>query len=163
MANFSCLELAYDPYGVFALVLTPTRELAFQIAEQFKIVGTEINLKVSVVVGGMDMMAQALELTQKPHIVIATPGRLVDHIQSSANAIFFKRIQYLVLDEADRLLDDGFKNDLDIIRGILPKNRMQTLLLSATMTKKIQDMEFRPNRKPFVFATSEGYLKNLYN
>jgi len=105
------LGLAEDPFGVFSLVLTPTRELAYQIAEQFRIIGAEINLKVCVVVGGMDMMSQALELAKKAHIVIATPGRLVDHIQSSSNAIFFKRIKFLVLDEADRL---GFDLDLNI-------------------------------------------------
>lgn len=112
-------KLSKDPFGfekygsnhsVYALVLTPTRELAFQIAglsletksaEQFKILGHEINLKVSVVTGGMDMLQQALDLTKKPHIVIATPGRLLDHIKSSLGAIHFKRIKTLVLDEVD--------------------------------------------------------------
>jgi ATP-dependent RNA helicase DDX49/DBP8 len=143
---------------VFSLVVTPTRELAYQIAEQFRIIGAEINLKVCVVVGGMDMMSQAIELAKKPHIIIATPGRLVDHIQSSSHAIFFKRIKFLVLDEADRLLDSGFENDLSIIKGKLgPLGSYQSILVSATITKEIESMDFGDSRgEPFVF-TSERY------
>jgi ATP-dependent RNA helicase DDX49/DBP8 len=88
--------LAYDPFGVYCLVLTPTRELAFQIAEQFRVLGASINLKQTVIVGGLDMTAQAIELSKKPHIIVATPGRLRDHITNSHNAIHFKRIKYLV-------------------------------------------------------------------
>ena len=148
-------QLGMDPYGVFALVITPTRELAFQIAEQFRVLGVSIHVKISVVVGGLDMMAQALELSQKPHIIIATPGRLVDHIQSSANAIHFKRIRFLVLDEADRLLDDSFADDLSTIFDSLPKKR-QTLLFSATMTPEIQTLSFA-EKKPFVYSCAAQY------
>jgi len=71
-------KLAKDPYGVFALVLTPTRELAFQIRDQFLVfAGQTVNLRISVIVGGMDMMRQSQELADIPHIIIATPGRLV--------------------------------------------------------------------------------------
>ena len=70
--------LAEDPYGIFALVLTPTRELAIQIAEQFRIVGKPIHLKDCVVIGGRDMVEQGKDLAKKPHIVIATPGRYVN-------------------------------------------------------------------------------------
>lgn len=75
-------KLAENPYGVFALVLTPTRELAFQICDQFKALGAEINLRTAVVVGGMDMTTQAKALMQRPHVVIATPGRLRDHLMN---------------------------------------------------------------------------------
>ncbi|KAJ3305093.1 putative ATP-dependent RNA helicase ddx49 [Kappamyces sp. JEL0829] len=145
-------ELGVDPFGVFGLVLTPTRELAFQIAEQFR-----IGLKVSVVVGGMDMMTQALELAQKPHIVIATPGRLADHIVSSSQAIHFKRLRFLVLDEADRLLEEGFRSELDTIFSTLPKKNRQTLLFTATMTEEIEALTFAPGRIPEVVATSERF------
>ena len=157
-------ELQEDPFGVFSLVLTPTRELAYQIAEQFRIIGAEIDLKVCVVVGGMDMMSQAIELAKKPHIVIATPGRLVDHIQSSSNAIFFKRIKFLVLDEADRLLDSGFDQDLSIIKGALgPQGSFQSILVSATITTEIESMKFGDGRgEPFVF-TSERYFTLIMN
>merc|ERR1719384_2973969 len=74
--------LSQDPYGIYALVLTPTRELAFQIADQFRAVGKPISLRECVIVGGRDMVMQGKDLANKPHIVIATPGRLADHIES---------------------------------------------------------------------------------
>ena len=133
------------------------RELAFQIAEQFRVLGTGIHLKQTVVVGGLDMMTQALELTKRPHIVVATPGRLVDHIRSSSNAIHFNRLKFLVLDEADRMLDDTFAEDLDVILSLLPKQR-QNLLFSATMTPEIEALQFSAKSKPMVYRCSERYL-----
>ncbi|KAI8926742.1 P-loop containing nucleoside triphosphate hydrolase protein [Entophlyctis helioformis] len=149
-------KLSEDPFGVFALVLTPTRELAFQIAEQFRVLGTGINLRQSVVVGGLDMMTQAIEMSRKPHVIVATPGRLVDHIRSSSNAIHFKRIKFLVLDEADRLLDDNFAEDLEVILGELPKTR-QTLLFTATMSDEIQALQESSTKPPFVYECAERY------
>ncbi|KAI9008171.1 P-loop containing nucleoside triphosphate hydrolase protein [Gaertneriomyces semiglobifer] len=125
-------KLAQDIYGVFAVVLTPTRELAFQIAEQFRVLGVGINLRVSIVVGGMDMTKQALELCSRPHVIIATPGRLADHVQSTTNALRLGKVKFLVIDEADRLLTDTFANDMEVVLDALPKER-QTLLFSATM------------------------------
>lgn len=75
-------KLAENPYGIHALVMTPTRELAFQIADQFKALGSGVNLRSTVVVGGMDMTTQAKALMQRPHVVIATPGRLRDHLSN---------------------------------------------------------------------------------
>ncbi|TPX61013.1 hypothetical protein SpCBS45565_g07358 [Spizellomyces sp. 'palustris'] len=149
-------KLAEDPYGIFALVLTPTRELAFQIAEQFRVLGTGINLKQSVVVGGLDMMTQALELSRRPHVIVATPGRLVDHINSSTNAVNLKRLRFLVLDEADRLLDDTFADDLACILDQLPKQR-QTLLFSATMTPEIESLNFSTTEKPFTYQCNTRF------
>ncbi|KAJ3337147.1 hypothetical protein HDU93_001528 [Gonapodya sp. JEL0774] len=133
-------RLAEDPYGVFGLVLTPTRELAFQIAEQFRILGAAINLRQTVLVGGMDMMTQSLQLTSRPHVVVATPGRLVDHFNSTHGAKeVFGRLKFLILDEADRLLDPTFAHDLDTILSALPPSRnRQTLLFSATMTPEME-------------------------
>ncbi|KAK9833967.1 hypothetical protein WJX84_002743 [Apatococcus fuscideae] len=76
-------KLAEDPFGVFALVLTPTRELAFQLADHFKSLGAGMNIKVAVVVGGLDMRTQSKALADRPHIVISTPGRLLDLFESS--------------------------------------------------------------------------------
>ncbi|KAI9340414.1 P-loop containing nucleoside triphosphate hydrolase protein [Zopfochytrium polystomum] len=143
-------KLSEDPYGVFALVLTPTRELAFQIAEQFRVLGTGINLKLTVAVGGIDMRKQALALAKRPHVIVATPGRLVDHIRSSANAVHLKRVRFLVLDEVDRLMEDSFGDDLGEILSNLPKNR-QTLLFSATLTPEIESFPFPANSKPFMY------------
>ncbi|XP_017582998.1 PREDICTED: probable ATP-dependent RNA helicase DDX49, partial [Corvus brachyrhynchos] len=86
--------LSEDPYGIFCLVLTPTRELAYQIAEQFRVLGKPLGLKDCVVVGGLDMVAQALELSRKPHVVIATPGRLADHLRSSST-FSLKKLKFL--------------------------------------------------------------------
>lgn len=96
-------KLCEDPYGIFALVLTPTRELAYQIADQFSIIGKPMNLRTCVIVGGMDMVEQGKQLSKNPHIVVATPGRLLDHLES-CNTFTLSRIKFLVLDEADRLL-----------------------------------------------------------
>ena len=71
-------RLAEDPYGVFAVVLTPTRELASQIADQFKLFGTNMNVRVELVTGGMDQNRQTLLLSEKPHVIVATPGRLAE-------------------------------------------------------------------------------------
>ncbi|KAI8994521.1 P-loop containing nucleoside triphosphate hydrolase protein [Pilobolus umbonatus] len=145
-------KLSEDPYGVFALVLTPTRELAFQIAEQFRVLGKGVGVKECVVVGGMDMMTQALELSKRPHVIIATPGRLRDHIRSSSGAVDLRRCRFLVMDEADRMLSSTFVPELEVILPLLPKNR-QTLLFTATMTESIlalRDAEDDPKKKPFV-------------
>jgi len=128
-------QLAKDPYGVFALVLTPTRELAFQLAEQFRAFGKAINLKDTVVVGGLDMIAQSTALAKRPHVVIATPGRLADHLTTSTDNKIFQHLRFLVLDEADRMLEQTFAGDLATILEHLPKKR-QTLLFSATMTEE---------------------------
>ncbi|KAG9284182.1 hypothetical protein G9A89_022956 [Geosiphon pyriformis] len=146
-------KLAEDPYGVFALVLTPTRELAFQIAEQFRVLGKGISLKECTIVGGLDMMTQAIELSRRPHVVIATPGRLVDHLKSSSNAVNLRKIRFLVLDEADRLLSSTFAENLAVIFDHIPKQR-QTLLFTATMTENIialQSAQKDPSHQPFLY------------
>ncbi|ORX66150.1 Ddx49-A-prov protein-like protein [Linderina pennispora] len=156
-------KLSEDPFGVFALVLTPTRELAYQIAEQFNVLGKGVNIKVTVAIGGMDMVKQALELSRRPHIVVATPGRLADHIESSANAVHFQKVKFLVLDEADRLLTETFAPDMAVIMNNIPRDR-QTLLFTATMTPSILQLREKPSKQP-VFThlcdTSEAYLVHL--
>ena len=97
------------------------------------------------------MMKQALELTQRPHIIVATPGRLADHIHSSANAIHFKKVKFLVLDEVDRLLDDSFADDLSTILNVIPKRGRQTLLFTATMTPEIESFPFDKESTPFFY------------
>ncbi|NXD59417.1 DDX49 helicase, partial [Corvus moneduloides] len=149
--------LSEDPYGIFCLVLTPTRELAYQIAEQFRVLGKPLGLKDCVVVGGLDMVAQALELSRKPHVVIATPGRLADHLRSSS--IFsLKKLKFLVLDEADRLLEQGcadFTADLEVILEAVPARR-QTLLFSATLTATLTELRALAANRPFFWeAASE--------
>ncbi|KAJ8590336.1 DEAD-domain-containing protein [Rhizopogon salebrosus TDB-379] len=149
-------KLSEDPYGIFALVLTPTRELAFQISEQFAVLGVAIGVRTSVIVGGMDMMAQALELDGHPHVVVATPGRIVDHLRSSNGEWNLSRVKFLVLDEADRLLTSTFAPELKYLFETLPSDR-QTCLFTATLTPAIESLVEAPPRpgkaKPFVHRT----------
>ncbi|KAI0774099.1 DEAD-domain-containing protein [Fomes fomentarius] len=146
-------KLSLDPYGIYALVLTPTRELAFQIAEQFAVLGAPFNFRTAVVVGGIDMMEQALELGNRPHVVVATPGRIVDLLKSTSGEWDLSRIKFLVLDEADRLLTPSFAPELSYLFEILPKER-QTCLFTATLTpavERIADAPPKPGKqKPFV-------------
>lgn len=138
-----------DPYGICGLILTPTRELAIQIAEQFRAIGANMNVKVSVIVGGNDMVKQSLELQTKPHFVVATPGRLADHINSSGEDTIcgLRRVKYLVLDEADRLLSDSIAPDLAVCMDVLPPaSQRQTLLFTATITDAVRSLRERsPN------------------
>ncbi len=117
-----------------SLVLLPTRELALQAAETFHQIGTPFNLKIAVLIGGESMHRQIQELKRQPRIIVATPGRLLDHLKQ--NLIHLKDIKILVLDEADRMLDMGFAPQLNQIMRSVPKER-QTLLFSATMPDSI--------------------------
>lgn len=99
--------LMEKPQALFGLVLAPTRELAYQIAQQVEALGSIINVKCATLVGGMDMVSQAIALSKRPHIVVATPGRLLDHLENT-KGFSLKHLKYLVMDEADRLLDLDF-------------------------------------------------------
>jgi ATP-dependent RNA helicase RhlE len=118
-----------------ALVLLPTRELADQVAQQVKLYAKYTNLRSAVVFGGMDMKPQTLELKKGVEVLVATPGRLLDHIEAK-NAVL-NQVEYVVLDEADRMLDIGFLPDLQRILSYLPKERT-TLLFSATFSPEIK-------------------------
>ncbi|KAF8558915.1 DEAD-domain-containing protein [Imleria badia] len=149
-------KLSVDPYGIFALVLTPTRELAFQISEQFAVLGAPLSIRTSVIVGGMDMMTQALELDGRPHVVVATPGRIVDHLKSSSGDWDLSRVKFLILDEADRLLTPTFTPELSYLFSILPTDR-QTCLFTATLTPSVESVASMPPKqgkmKPFFHHT----------
>ncbi|XP_017043880.1 probable ATP-dependent RNA helicase DDX47 isoform X1 [Drosophila ficusphila] len=147
--------LLENPQRYFALVLTPTRELAFQIGEQFEALGSSIGIKCCVVVGGMDMVAQGLQLAKKPHIIIATPGRLVDHLENM-KGFNLKAIKYLVMDEADRILNMDFEVELDKILKVLPRER-RTFLFSATMTKKVKKLQRASLKDPVKVEVSNKY------
>lgn len=144
-----------NPQRYFALILTPTRELAFQISEQFEALGSSIGVKCCVVVGGMDMVSQSLQLAKKPHIIIATPGRLVDHLENM-KGFNLKAIKYLVMDEADRILNMDFEVELDKILKVLPRER-RTFLFSATMTKKVKKLQRASLKDPVKVEVSNKY------
>ncbi|KAI2613301.1 DEAD-domain-containing protein [Hypoxylon sp. NC1633] len=142
---------AEDPSSIYAVVLTATRELALQIYEQFKAISSPQSLKVILVTGGSDMRPQAIALAQRPHVVIATPGRLADHIRSSGEDTIcgLRRIKFVVLDEADRLLAAGGPGsmlpDIEECLGVLPpSHQRQTLLFTATITPEVRALKDMP-------------------
>ncbi|CAI5484225.1 unnamed protein product [Closterium sp. Yama58-4] len=151
-------KLAEDPYGVFALVLTPTRELALQIADQFRALGSSLSLRCAIAIGGGDMVEQAMQLTGRPHVVVATPGRLREMLdQEESMGRVFSNLQFLVLDEADRLLDRGFEEEIAAILARMPKER-QTLLFSATFTANLHALKaMSKTKKLFHFEAYEGF------
>jgi len=122
-------------HPVRALVITPTRELADQVAASVKKYAKHTELRSTVVFGGIDMDPQTAELRKGVEVLIATPGRLLDHIQAKNTVL--NQVEYVVLDEADRMLDIGFLPDLQRILSYLPKQR-QTLLFSATFSPEIR-------------------------
>jgi ATP-dependent RNA helicase RhlE len=122
-------------HPVRALVLTPTRELADQVANNVAAYAKHTQLRSTVVFGGIDMKPQTAELKRGVEVLIATPGRLLDHIEAKNCALH--QVEYVVLDEADRMLDIGFLPDLQRILSYLPRQR-QTLLFSATFSPEIK-------------------------
>ena len=132
-------HLSQDPYGIFAIVLTPTRELAIQISEQFSALGAAMSVRTALVIGGQNMMEQGAALARRPHIVIATPGRLRHHLEGADPPNLSKAL-YIVLDEADRLLATGFSSELQVIISKMHPQR-RTLLFSATLTSSLSELE----------------------
>ena len=124
-------------HPVRALILTPTRELAVQVAGSFRDYGRHVPLRSTVVYGGVDMNAQIQELRRGVEILVATPGRLLDHVQNKT--VMFNQVSVLVLDEADRMLDMGFLPDIKRIIALLPAKR-QNLLFSATFPDEIRTL-----------------------
>ncbi len=151
---------AEDPVGIFAVVLTPTRELALQIFEQIKAISAPQSLKAILVTGGVEMRPQAIALSQRPHIVIATPGRLADHVLTSGKDTIagLRRTRIVVLDEADRLLASGTGSMLPDVETCLsalpPSHERQTCLFTATLTPEVMALKSLPREKerPPVFV-----------
>jgi ATP-dependent RNA helicase RhlE len=134
-----------EPRHVRALVLAPTRELAAQIAESFRRYAARTSLRCQVVFGGVGKQQQIAALRRPPDVLVATPGRLIDLLQD--RALRLDRVRHAVLDEADRMLDMGFINDVRRIFGELPERR-QTLMFSATMPKAIEQLASRILTRP---------------
>jgi len=116
------------------LVLLPTRELAIQVSETFEKIGRGIHLQSAVLIGGASMGPQIRAVKNDPHVIVATPGRLIDHLNQGT--VKLNRVNILVLDEADRMLDMGFAPQIKRILETIPKER-QTMLFSATMPGEI--------------------------
>jgi ATP-dependent RNA helicase RhlE len=125
------------PQGVRALVITPTRELAAQVASSVQNYSRHLNIRCAAVFGGVRIEPQISELQGGLHVLVATPGRLIDLYNQQA--INFEQLEVLVLDEADRMLDLGFIDEIRRIQMLLP-NKRQTLMFSATFSKEIKSL-----------------------
>jgi len=127
------------------LIICPTRELAIQVDETLQRIGKSVGLKTAVLIGGTNINPQKKALKRKPHVIVATPGRLIDHMEQKNLSL--DKIGVLVLDEADRMLDMGFEPQLKKIMSQIPKSR-QTMLFSATMPAKITKIAEQYMTKP---------------
>eukprot|EP00475_Leptophrys_vorax_P024227 TRINITY_DN3339_c0_g1_i2.p1 TRINITY_DN3339_c0_g1~~TRINITY_DN3339_c0_g1_i2.p1 ORF type:complete len:422 (+),score=89.14 TRINITY_DN3339_c0_g1_i2:91-1356(+) len=143
-------KLAKDPYGIFAIVLTPARELAIQITEQFQIFGASCGLEVCTAIGGLDFVKQGIEISSRPHVVVATPGRLAELLRSRSGESLTTDLAFLVFDEADRLLSKDFAENINDIMQSIQTSNYQTLLFSATL-----DAELLLDRELFPFVPTE--------
>ncbi|MGZ5146928.1 MAG: DEAD/DEAH box helicase, partial [Burkholderiales bacterium] len=132
-------------HPIRALILTPTRELAAQVAESVRVYGKHLPLRSTMVYGGVDILPQKKALHGGVEILIATPGRLLDHLEQKT--VNLSRVEILVLDEADRMLDMGFLPDIKRILSVLPKER-QSLLFSATFSEDIRRLAKELLRTP---------------
>ncbi|MEE9493914.1 MAG: DEAD/DEAH box helicase [Gammaproteobacteria bacterium] len=135
-----------DKRAVRALVLTPTRELAAQVEESVKTYGRHLPLRSTVVFGGVKINPQIEKLRRGVDILVATPGRLLDH--ASQKTVDLSKIEILVLDEADRMLDMGFIHDIRKLLALLPEKGRQTLFFSATFSNEIKQLANRLLNKP---------------
>lgn len=134
-------RLLYRPKKVpttRVIILTPTRELAIQCHAVATKLASHTDIKFCLAVGGLSLKVQEAELKLRPDVVIATPGRFIDHMRNSAS-FAVETVEILVLDEADRMLEDGFADELNEILTTLPKSR-QTMLFSATMTSSVDKL-----------------------
>lgn len=147
------------PQAFFGLVLAPTRELAFQISQAFENLGALISVRCAVIVGGMDMVTQSIALGKKPHIVVATPGRLLDHLENT-KGFSLRTLKYLVMDEADRLLDLDFGPILDKILKVIPRER-RTYLFSATISSKIESLQRASLSNPLRISISSNKYQTV--
>merc|ERR1711939_388606 len=148
------------PQPFFGLIIAPTRELAYQISQSFEALGSKIAVRCAVIVGGMDMVPQAIALGKKPHIIVATPGRLLDHLENT-KGFSLRALKHLVMDEADRLLDLDFGPILDKILKILPRDDRRTYLFSATMSSKVEALQRASLQNPLRVAVSQDKYQTV--
>jgi ATP-dependent RNA helicase RhlE len=147
------------------LIILPTRELALQVEEALHKVGHTLGLKTAVLIGGASIGQQLTALSRRPHIVIGTPGRIMDHMER--RTFFLDNVSMLILDEADRMLDMGFAPQIKQILNKIPKHR-QTMLFSATMPDDIVRIATEHMKLPFRVeiarpgTVAEGVLQELF-
>ncbi len=143
-----------------ALILSPTRELALQITNEAEKLASGKDINILSVYGGRDIASQLKKIKKGIHIIVATPGRLLDHIEREA--LDFKKLKSFVIDEADQMLLMGFKNEIEKISSILPKKR-QTLCFSATINSDVKKLAYRYTNNPIFISIKkeEITLENI--
>ena len=153
-------NMSVEVNAIQGLIVTPTRELAIQITEEARKLAVAKNLNILAAYGGKDVGTQIKKLNGDIHLVIATPGRLLDHL--SRGTVKLDKLKTLVLDEADQMLLMGFKNDIEAIIGKTPKNR-QTLCFSATMSSEVKKLAYKYMNNPqeIIIRKEEVTLKNI--
>ncbi len=165
LLQFANTSMSPARHPVRAVILTPTRELADQVADNVKAYSRHTPLRSTVIFGGMDMAPQTAALRAGVEILIATPGRLLDHVQQKV--LNLSQTEILVLDEADRMLDMGFLPDLQRIINLLPKQR-QNLMFSATFSPEIKKLAASFLNKPVLIevarsnATADKVTQTIY-
>ncbi|MGB3961990.1 MAG: DEAD/DEAH box helicase, partial [Sulfurimonas sp.] len=140
-------------HHIKALILTPTRELAAQVGESVELYGKHLPFKSTVIFGGVKIGPQISKLKGGVDIVVATPGRLLDHLMQKT--IDLSHVSFLILDEADRMLDMGFINDIKKVLAVLPKQR-QNLLFSATYSQEIKQLSDRLLNAPTLIEVARA-------
>uniref|UniRef100_A0A7S0ZGZ8 ATP-dependent RNA helicase n=1 Tax=Timspurckia oligopyrenoides TaxID=708627 RepID=A0A7S0ZGZ8_9RHOD len=163
--------LRSDPRAFHAVILSPTRELAVQIAEHFQAFGAPISLRIALVIGGGDLVEQQQQLAKAPHLIIATPGRLGALLRAENEELCpsLSRLRYVVLDEADELLTKAFETELgDIMKAIsnpeMRTTEYQTLLFSATFSdqiKLLQQSGFLKNAAVIDLSDENAFVQNV--
>ena len=151
LATAHPLKDKHGRYAIRALILTPTRELAAQVEESVRTYGKYLKLSSMVMFGGVGMQPQVDRLKRGVDILVATPGRLLDHHQQGT--LDLSHVQYFVLDEADRMLDMGFVHDIKKVLAVLPPKK-QSLLFSATFSDDIKALAERLLNKPAVIEVA---------
>jgi len=166
------LTLPAHPPGKYpsprALIIAPTRELAVQIFKDAQALGSTTPFKMVVVYGGLDYQKQKAQLESSPDILIGTPGRLIDYLKQKVYD--FRRLQILVIDEADRMFDMGFIADLRyLLRRMPPYHKRQSMLFSATLTFRVMELAYEHMNNPTRIEvspkqiTAEGIEETLYH
>ncbi|KAL1419057.1 hypothetical protein MTO96_005174 [Rhipicephalus appendiculatus] len=144
--------------GTGALVIAPTRELAMQTFGVLQELLSGQNQTLGLIMGGTNRQSEASKLAKGVNFLVATPGRLLDHLQNSSEFVY-KNLQCLIIDEADRILDIGFEEEVKQILRILPKRR-QTMLFSATLTKKTEDLVKALNRAMWCALQTSAFMES---
>ncbi|KJP87329.1 hypothetical protein AK88_03009 [Plasmodium fragile] len=148
-------ELREKRQSLFALVISPTRELCIQIAQHFQALGSNLLINICTIFGGVDIVTQSLNLAKRPNIIVSTPGRILDHLNNT-KGFNLKNLKYLVFDEADKLLSLDFEASINKLLLILPEKRI-TFLFSATMTKSVAKLKKASLKNPIKVEVSNKY------